>query len=169
MSYDRVLDSGKRETWDTGSRRDTREGKGRFDLISPLGLLRLAQHYENGAKKYGDHNWSKGQPMSRYLDSLIRHAVKYLGGCRDEDHLSAIAWNALCMIDHEERIQKGILDPKLDDLKTYPQVFLEGDFIEAIERAVNPKCPCNNCVNKRLLLKYIEELEKNGNPDNEKQ
>jgi len=36
--FDAVRDSGKREEFDTGSRRDTRQGKGRYDLLSPIAL-----------------------------------------------------------------------------------------------------------------------------------
>jgi len=66
---DAVKDSGAREEFDTGSKRDTRKGRGRYGLITPIALKRLAQHYENGAAKYGDRNWEKGQPVSRYLGS----------------------------------------------------------------------------------------------------
>ncbi len=71
--YDSVKDSGERREFSTGSVRDVRKGKGRFDLIPPCALLLLAQHYENGAVKYGDRNWEKGQPLSSYVDSMLRH------------------------------------------------------------------------------------------------
>ena len=116
MKFDTVNDSGEREEFGTGSLRDTREGKGRYDLISPIGLHRLAQHYENGAKKYGDRNWEKGQPVSRYIDSGIRHFFKYLAGERDEDHLSAAAWNAFGAVHTIEKVSRGELPPELDDV-----------------------------------------------------
>ena len=114
--FDKVEDSGARQEFNTGSVRDTNVGKGRFDLIPPYALKRLAKHYENGAKKYGDRNWEKGQPIARYLDSAIRHAYAYLGGSTEEDHLAAIAWNALSVIETEHRIELGILPKELDDL-----------------------------------------------------
>jgi hypothetical protein len=116
--FDEVKDSGQRQEFETGSKRDTRDGKGRYDLIPAYALSRLARHYENGAKKYGDRNWEKGQPLARYLDSMIRHAYKFLGGSRDEDHLAAVAWNALAYIETEERIKKGILPKELDDIES---------------------------------------------------
>lgn len=116
LRFDKVNDSGAREDFSTGSRRDTRDGKGRFDLITPVGLKRLAVHYENGAKKYGDRNWEKGQPVSRYLDSGIRHFYAYLGGDRSEDHLAAAAWNALAAIHTIEKCAAGELPRELDDL-----------------------------------------------------
>jgi hypothetical protein len=110
-----IKDSGIREEFTTGSRRDTRDGKGRYDLLPTRALKRLARHFEGGSKKYGDRNWEKGQAISRYLDSGIRHAFNYLEGQRDEDHLIAAAWNLLCAADTEERIKAGLLPDHLDD------------------------------------------------------
>lgn len=117
--FKEVKDSGKRQEFSTGSVRDTRTGKGRFDLISPVALKRLAQHYENGSIKYGDRNWEKGQPLSRYLDSLIRHAYCLLEGKIDEDHASAIAWNAMAYVHTEEMIKRGLLPKELNDMPNY--------------------------------------------------
>lgn len=108
-----VLDSGHREEFPTGSRRDTRDGKGRFDLLPPRGVTRLAQHFEAGAKKYGDGNWTLGQPHARFLDSALRHLFKHLSGKTDEDHLIAAAWNLICAADQEERISEGLLPKEL--------------------------------------------------------
>ena len=116
MEFDMVQDSGKRQEFDTGSVRDTREGKGRYDLISPIALHRLAVHYENGAKKYGDRNWERGQPVSRYFDSAIRHMYKYLSGSRDEDHEAAAIWNIVAMIHTETMVENGELPSELCDL-----------------------------------------------------
>lgn len=99
-------DSGKRITYKNGSTRDTREGKGRYDLIPRCSLHRLAQLYERGAVKYGENNWRLGVPSSRFLDSLIRHAYQYLDGARDEDHLAAIAWNAFGIMFNEMENKK---------------------------------------------------------------
>jgi hypothetical protein len=113
-------DSGKREEFSTGSLRDTREGKGRFDLIPTKALKRLAQLYERGATKYGDHNWTKGQPITRYIDSAMRHLTQVLEGHTDEDHAIAVAWNAFVIVETLEMIEAGKLPPGLDDrLKLY--------------------------------------------------
>jgi hypothetical protein len=113
-----IKDSGKHQSFDTGSKRDSRDGKGRFDLLPMRALQRLARHFEGGAKKYGDRNWEKGQPISRYMDSAIRHACKYIQGERDEDHLIAAAWNIMCAADTEERIAAGLLPKELNDMPT---------------------------------------------------
>ena len=45
-----MKDSGKRQKFDTGAVREPTENKGRYDLISPIALKRLAVVYEKGAK-----------------------------------------------------------------------------------------------------------------------
>jgi len=115
-TFDKVNDSGKRQEFVTGSKRDTREGKGRFDLIPTYPLRRLARHYQNGAEKYGDKNWERGQPLSRYLDSCMRHLIGVLEGLTDEDHASACAWNMFSYIATCQWIEEGKLPAELDDL-----------------------------------------------------
>jgi hypothetical protein len=114
--YDHVKDSGQRQLFGTGAVRDTAEGKGRYDLLPTYALQRLAQHFENGSKKYGDENWRKGIPLRRFIDSAIRHLFKYLEGQRDEDHAIAAAWNILAMVETEQMIERSILPPELDNL-----------------------------------------------------
>jgi hypothetical protein len=109
-------DSGARQEFETGARRDIQEGKGRFDLIPAEPLIRLAQLYERGAKKYGPHNWTKGMPTSRYLDSAFRHLVQYIAGDREEDHLIGVVWNIFSLIATEERVQRGMLPASLLDI-----------------------------------------------------
>ena len=112
-----VKDSGQRQKFNTGAQRDIQAGKGRFDLIPCEAMSRLAKHFENGAKKYGDSNWTKGIPLNRYLDSAFRHLYKFMAGHRDEDHAIAAAWNILCMIETEHMIDIGDLPKDLDNLR----------------------------------------------------
>ncbi len=116
-----IRDSGQRTEFMTGSRRDLRDGKGRFDLLPPYPLWRIALHFEGGSEKYGDRNWEKGQPTHCYYDSAMRHMVKYmlcrqLGIDGDEDHLAAAAWNIICLMHTEWMIQMGLLPDELDTL-----------------------------------------------------
>jgi hypothetical protein len=111
-----LQDSGKRRTFHTGSVRDIREGKGRYDLLPPEAIFSLATQMELGAKKYDARNWEKGQPISCYLDSGIRHLFRYLQGDRDEDHLRAALWNLACCVATRERIKAGILPQELWDI-----------------------------------------------------
>lgn len=64
----------------------------------PNMLLEVSVHFEEGAKKYGENNWQKGLPVSCYIDSAVRHYLKYLRGDTDERHDRACAWNLLCCI-----------------------------------------------------------------------
>lgn len=61
-------------------------------------ILETAIHFEEGAKKYGEHNWQKGIPVNCYLDSAIRHYLKYRRGDDDEPHNRAFVWNLMCCI-----------------------------------------------------------------------
>jgi len=186
--FNKVQDSGKRQSFDTGSVRDTSEGKGMphliagevlkraffynkkgiyknvflyhleqlllnfttiqqkrnidielsivYDCINSIMeyiqeiengsysavMKRLAIHYENGAKKYDKNNWRKGQPVSRYFDSTMRHLWAEMDGKEDEDHASAILWNLIGIVQTKIDIEKGLLPKKLDD---YPFIVEE--------------------------------------------
>ena len=61
-------------------------------------LLEVAKHFEEGAKKYGENNWQKGIPVHCYIDSAIRHYLKWLRGDTDEPHDRAFVWNIMCCI-----------------------------------------------------------------------
>lgn len=98
MNHYVTLQGKEKETFDSGSQRDTQVGKPRYDLIPPGPLKRLAELYARGAEKYDEHNWAKGQPTTRILASLYRHLEAYRLGLDDEDHLAAIAWNAFALM-----------------------------------------------------------------------
>lgn len=119
------------KTFDSGAKRDTTEGKGSYDLISPIALKRLALVYERGAKQKGSRNWEKGIPFSRCIQSSIRHIYQYIEGLRDEDHLMQAAWNLFAVAHFEEIIDRGLLSKELNDLPNY----LDEGFKESIEKA----------------------------------
>ena len=99
-----IKDSGQRTEFPSGAVRDMAEGKGRMDLLPAHGLLRLSQLFEQGAQKYGERNWEKGIPIASFIDSGLRHIMKYMAGIEDEDHLVSAAWNLLCAVDTRERL-----------------------------------------------------------------
>ena len=108
MDYE-IKDSGQRTEFGSGAVRDMSEGKGDMISLPAMAMLRLARHYEKGAKKYGRWNYQKGIPTSSFLDSAIRHLFKYLDGWDDEDHLSAAAFNILGAMEMEEN-HKEMMD-----------------------------------------------------------
>jgi hypothetical protein len=103
--------------FETGAVRAREAGKGRFDLLPPYPLLRLAQHYENGANKYNDRNWERGLPLHCFQDSAERHMAQFKDGNREEDHLAAVLWNVAGYIWTEREIREGRLP---DSLYTVP-------------------------------------------------
>ncbi len=120
--FDEVKDSGKRQDFDTGARRDTQDDKPRYDLIPLSPMLRLAMHYTNGAVKYGEHNWTKGMPVSRFYASMFRHMISWAEGDRTEDHLAAVAWNAFALMHFEDKGNEAPDGTDLDDM-----ALLRGD------------------------------------------
>ena len=68
-----------------------------FDSWSNM-LLEVSMHFEEGAEKYGEDNWKKGLPVKCYINSAVRHYLKWLRGDTDERHDRAFCWNILCAI-----------------------------------------------------------------------
>lgn len=58
-------------------------------------ILEVAKQYEQGALKYGERNWEKGIPAHSYIDSAVRHYLKYKSGMVDEPHDRAFMFNLL--------------------------------------------------------------------------
>lgn len=61
-------------------------------------LIEVSKHFEEGCLKYGENNWQKGIPAHCYIDSAVRHYLKYLRGDTDERHDRAFVWNVVCCI-----------------------------------------------------------------------
>lgn len=73
-------------------------------------LLEVSKQYEDGARKYNDRNWEKGIPVHCFIDSGVRHYLKFRRGDTDEPHDRAFVWNMLGAIwTHENK-------PELIDL-----------------------------------------------------
>jgi hypothetical protein len=76
---------------------------------------RLAVHYFNGAKKYQKNNWRRGQYVSRYYDSAMRHLWAAQDGDRTEDHKGALLWNLVAIVQTKIDVEKKLLPQELDD------------------------------------------------------
>lgn len=98
--------SGEKVVYEGGATRDIIEGKGRYDLIDPKFLKRLAIVLEEGAKNHGEENWKNGMPFNRLIDSTKRHINQFHEGLKDEDHLIHAVANImfLCFFEEEGRL-----------------------------------------------------------------
>jgi hypothetical protein len=157
-------DSGKAEVFETGATRDSREGKGRFDLISPIALRRIAGVYERGAEKRGEWNWSKGIQFSRLLDSACRHINQFREGDTSEDHIAQAAWNLFAILHFSE------CKPEMNDLPKFYEdkinpVENEKTWIEKVTSIIKEDgpyitdictyetgCKCSKCTQYRNKL-----------------
>ena len=84
-------------------------------------LLELSKHFEEGAAKYGENNWQKGIPESSYIDSAVRHYLKWLRGDDDERHDRAFVWNIMCLIWTHEHItdKQSVTDERCVETSCY--------------------------------------------------
>jgi len=179
-------DSGERREFSTGSIRDIRIGKGRYDLISPIAMKALAVRLEDGMSKYGERNWEKGQPLMSYLDSAIRHINTYIYDMMTfkkpiEDHIGAALWNIHSFIHTQEMIRLELLDKELDDLPYPSKVGIdvekeclknlkcEGCFAENNDRMTDPCVHCTRPMNRIDMYwnpkEDINEEENNSESD----
>lgn len=81
--------------YQTGAVRSPDAEETRYDLISPIGLRRVAEACAEGSHKYGDFNWEKGMPVNDILNHAIRHIYLFLSGDTSEDHLGHATWNLM--------------------------------------------------------------------------
>lgn len=65
------------------------------DWVSTTAMLEVSIHYEDGARKYAERNWEIGIPVHCFIDSAVRHYLKWRRGDTDEPHDRAVLWNLL--------------------------------------------------------------------------
>ena len=102
--------------FESGAIRDVTEGKGRYDLLSPVAIRRLCKTLQEGGKKYGDRNWEAGMPLSSLLDSCLRHVFQLLDGQTDEDHAAHAMSNLMFFMHIQDGLDRGMYSCSLDDL-----------------------------------------------------
>lgn len=87
--------------------------KSRMEGISPYALERIGMRYTDGGIKYGDfRNWERGQPWSRCIGAILRHTTAYMRRDTSEDHLAAIAWNAIALMHFESLKEHAQFDDR---------------------------------------------------------
>lgn len=102
MKY-KTKDSGARQEYKSGMRRDLQDGKPDFYLIMPKDmpyseqvLTRWAELMTRGKEKYGSRNWelaNSSEELERFKASAFRHFMQWLCGENDEDHAVAVLYN----------------------------------------------------------------------------
>lgn len=98
-----IYGQGEMEITKEGAKRESNEGRGRFDLLPYEAVEAWAKWAEEGAKKYGDRNWEDGLSVKDCVNRMMRHATKAANGWTDEDHLAAVMWNAAAAITMMQR------------------------------------------------------------------
>ena len=63
------------------------------DIDLYTAMLEVAIHYADGARKYEERNWEKGLNVHCFIDSGVRHYLKFKRGDTDEPHHRAFIWN----------------------------------------------------------------------------
>ncbi len=103
----------------SGALRSTDSDDVRFDLITPIGLRRLAATYAEGERKYSAHNWEKGMPASDLINHALNHINLWLEGNTvegNEDHLAHAVWNLMAVM-HFEEVKREMIDIPTREIK----------------------------------------------------
>lgn len=113
-------------------------------------FLEVAKHFEEGAEKYGENNWQKGLPVKCYINSAVRHYLKWLRDDKDERHDRAFVWNLMCCIwevDYSPRAKTP--EPAMEDiLQKHVVGEVEADVITPCGDSVVYLCDrkaCSDC------------------------
>lgn len=105
-------DGGTRERFGNGAIREADPHKAAMEGVSPYAMERIGLLYTRGGQKYDDfRNWEKGMPYTRCLGAILRHTYAYMRRDNSEDHLAAIAWNAVCLL-HYESVESEAVDDR---------------------------------------------------------
>lgn len=88
-----------------------------YVLDFPNAIAAFSRVCEFGANKYERHNWKKGLPVSKTMDSTLRHLVQFQKGeDRDDEskclHLAHAMWNIMAMM---ETLEAHGTDVAFDD------------------------------------------------------
>jgi len=61
-------------------------------------FIEASIHYQDGANKYAENNWKQGIPLHSFIDSGVRHYLKWMRNDNDEPHDRAFVWNMLGLL-----------------------------------------------------------------------
>lgn len=123
MTTYETKDSGVHQQYESGMRRDSQDGKPRFDLIrtklqpyEEQMIYRYAMLLARGAEKYDARNWEDGcgeEELDRAKASLLRHTEQLVAGETDEDHAAAVWFNTQAIEYFRWRLHQD--EPKTDE------------------------------------------------------
>lgn len=105
----------------TGALRESKEGRGRPDLLLsgfPRALMALSKHMDCPLGR--DRNWEKGLPESSLICSQFRHLLAYTSGVSEdapEYNLVANVWNAMVLLEEYLRVQDGAMGGDVLDVE----------------------------------------------------
>ena len=118
-----------------------------YDVISefifndkPSCLLDVSKHYKEALAKYPERNWERGLPSHSFIDSGVRHLLKYLRGDEDEPHGRAFLWNMLGLLWND------IHHPELVDLPFVSTLTFPNRYVSAVGEDDAVILYCDNSV-----------------------
>jgi hypothetical protein len=121
--------------YESGARRDNREGKGNLAWVPWDAMFLVSRIYEKGNKgrssnpgKDGhDRNWELGMPILDLCQSAMNHITAYITGDRSEAHLPMAAWNILNAIQMSIWVHLGFRPASLNQLPDHRHPWKPGD------------------------------------------
>lgn len=126
-----------------------------YDDCLPTMFLEVGKHFEEGAKKYGENNWQKGIEPKYYIDSAIRHYLKWLRGDKDEPHDRAFVWNIMCCIWEVDWHEKKEEDKKEPEIVERVKDALN-DFGDKVMDELNRTClNCKHSISNTGMFNQI--------------
>lgn len=90
---------------------------GNNDLTPEMLRQRYTKWMNRNSKKYGTDNWEKGLPNTRSVDAIFRHLIDYLRGDKSEDHITAIVFNCVAIMQIENMVVNNRLS---EEYAVYP-------------------------------------------------
>lgn len=170
MTEFETKDSGVREEYPSGMRRDTQEGKPRFDLVlAPVPyedqlLTRWAHLMARGAEKYGERNWQEAdsyEEHDRFVASGLRHMMQWANGERDEDHAAAVMFNLMAA---EYMKTKLKLTPTEEQYaQAYPEGSSRGEDSSSGNSCICPDVRCNTGARQASSTAPSGDIPGSGN------
>ncbi len=117
MKYE-TKDSGKKEYYASGMKRDTQKGKPNLYLWIPKDIpykenlwTRIGALATRGAEKYGSRNMDLAcseEELERFKSSAMRHFLQWISDEDDEDHAAATFFNILQVENVKYRLKNKV-------------------------------------------------------------